>query len=170
MFQIKQKNYGFTIVELLIVIVVIAILAAISIVAYNGIQNRANDSAVQQDLANYAKKTELYRIQDTSNNYPGNEGNLTTLEMKASTASYDTSYYNLYYCASGARDKFTFAGRSKSGTLYYASSQGSGNLGKVNINTARTCSTVGIDSAVDSYVNLTGKTNNGTGDWRVWTQ
>ena len=34
------KSRGFTIVELLIVIVVIAILAAITVVAYNGIQNR----------------------------------------------------------------------------------------------------------------------------------
>jgi len=33
----RSKPYGFTIVELLIVIVVIAILAAISVVAYNGI-------------------------------------------------------------------------------------------------------------------------------------
>ena len=32
---------GFTIVELLIVIVVIAILAAISVVAYNGVQERS---------------------------------------------------------------------------------------------------------------------------------
>ena len=37
----KNRNRAFTIVELLIVIVVIAILAAISVVAYNGIQNRA---------------------------------------------------------------------------------------------------------------------------------
>ena len=36
---------GFTIVELLIVIVVIAILAAITIVAYNGIQNQAKAAA-----------------------------------------------------------------------------------------------------------------------------
>ena len=47
---------GFTIVELLIVIVVIAILAAITIVAYTGIQSRAYDTAVQNDLANAAKK------------------------------------------------------------------------------------------------------------------
>ena len=41
--HIKQKISGFTIVELLIVIVVIGILAAITTVAYNGIQQRANN-------------------------------------------------------------------------------------------------------------------------------
>jgi len=39
-----NHSRGFTIVELLIVIVVIAILAAISVVAYNGIQQRANNT------------------------------------------------------------------------------------------------------------------------------
>ncbi len=45
------QQRGFTIVELLIVVVVIAILAAITIVAYNGIQNRARDSIIRNDLA-----------------------------------------------------------------------------------------------------------------------
>ena len=41
------KHKGFTIVELLIVIVVIAILAAISVVSYTGIQARANDARIR---------------------------------------------------------------------------------------------------------------------------
>lgn len=40
----QKSKSGFTIVELLIVIVVIAILATISIVAYNGIQQRAKNT------------------------------------------------------------------------------------------------------------------------------
>ena len=50
------KTRGFTIVELLIVIVVIGILAAIVIVAYNGVQQRARDATVRADMANSAKK------------------------------------------------------------------------------------------------------------------
>lgn len=55
-----HKHPGFTIVELLIVIVVIAILAAITIVAYNGIQNRANTSSAQSAATLAVKKAELY--------------------------------------------------------------------------------------------------------------
>jgi prepilin-type N-terminal cleavage/methylation domain-containing protein len=40
----KQKQTGFTIVELLIVIVVIGVLAAITVVAYNGVQQRAQNT------------------------------------------------------------------------------------------------------------------------------
>lgn len=44
-----KRQFGFTIVELLIVIVVIGILAAIVIVAYNGVQARAQQSKIQAD-------------------------------------------------------------------------------------------------------------------------
>ncbi|UTX51262.1 type II secretion system protein [Candidatus Saccharibacteria bacterium TM7i] len=47
---------GFTIIELLIVIVVIAILATITIVAYNGITKQASSSAIAASLDQAAKK------------------------------------------------------------------------------------------------------------------
>lgn len=62
----KQK--GFTIVELLIVIVVIGILAAITIVAYNGIQSRARDAQRKSDVATITKALELYYLDNGS--YP----------------------------------------------------------------------------------------------------
>jgi len=56
----KQKQGGFTIVELLIVIVVIGILAAITIVAFNGIQNRANNLKVISIVESYTTALKIY--------------------------------------------------------------------------------------------------------------
>ena len=61
----KKTAHGFTIVELLIVIVVIAILAAISIVAYNGIQQRAKNSQTESALAAWVKALNLYKIENS---------------------------------------------------------------------------------------------------------
>lgn len=58
--QRGQKQTGFTIVELLIVIVVIGILAAITIVAFNGVQSRARDTQRKSDLAQLAKAIHYY--------------------------------------------------------------------------------------------------------------
>src|SRR5664280_1569519 len=44
-----KKDYGFTIVELLVVIVVIGILAAITIVSYTGVSNRAQYAKSQSN-------------------------------------------------------------------------------------------------------------------------
>ena len=57
-----NRKSGFTIVELLIVIVVIGILAAITIVAYNGVQQRARDTSRTVAVRNVMKALELYRI------------------------------------------------------------------------------------------------------------
>lgn len=62
----KSKS-GFTIVELLIVIIVISILASITVVAYNGVRNRATDSNratvasnVQKAIENFATLNDRY--------------------------------------------------------------------------------------------------------------
>lgn len=60
---------GFTIVELLIVIVVIAILATIVIVAYNGIQERARATKIEADLGQIEKAIILARINTSQTLY-----------------------------------------------------------------------------------------------------
>ncbi len=80
--NIKLNNTaksGFTIVELLIVVVVIAILAAITIVSYNGITTKANASAAKSTAATWQKKIELYQAEE--GRYP-----ISAAEMSA-TAS-----------------------------------------------------------------------------------
>lgn len=63
-----KPQAGFTIIELLIVIVVIAILAAITLVAYNGIANRAQLSALQTDWSKAEGQIEAFKV--TNEVYP----------------------------------------------------------------------------------------------------
>lgn len=60
--SMKRTSSGFTIVELLIVIVVIGILAAITTVAYNGIQQRSRDAQRSSDIATLQKALEMYHV------------------------------------------------------------------------------------------------------------
>lgn len=74
----NMKTKGFTIVELLIVIVVIAILASISIATYRGVQNRARNTAALT-LAQSVDKAAQLSFVDTGT-YP------SIAEMTSSTA------------------------------------------------------------------------------------
>lgn len=69
--MIKSKS-GFTIVELLIVIVVIGILAAIAIVAYNGVQIRARNTQQISVAKTYVSAFGAYVAANGA--YPGTSG------------------------------------------------------------------------------------------------
>jgi prepilin-type N-terminal cleavage/methylation domain-containing protein len=68
---------GFTIVELLIVIVVIGILAAITIVAYNGVLSRARDARVKDAATKVVQAVRLWSI-NRGDQSPTGSGNRTT--------------------------------------------------------------------------------------------
>ena len=57
-----SKQKGFTIVELLVVIVVVAVLAAVTVVAYNGMQQRAQMSKIRSDVALVSKAIQAARV------------------------------------------------------------------------------------------------------------
>jgi len=91
--MIKSKS-GFTIVELLIVIVVIAILAAISIAAYNGIQQRANNTksitAAKQVLNLVQSYVATYGVAPLTANRCGTVDNICTSSSGVVTTSNNT--------------------------------------------------------------------------------
>jgi len=73
---VKQRQRGFTIVELLIVIVVIAILTAIAIITYNGVQQRARNAVILNDLDQLRKVLETYNAENGQ--YPATTNNSKT--------------------------------------------------------------------------------------------
>lgn len=87
----RNDKRGFTIVELLIVIVVIGILAAITIVAYNGIQQRARNAQTAASAKAYMNTFSLYVTQNGS--YPNiGYGNYCLGQPVASCAASGSSW------------------------------------------------------------------------------
>ena len=62
MMGIKNKAVGFTVIEMLIVIVVIAILATLLILSWTGIRQKAQVAVAQDDMHAVAQTAEVFRI------------------------------------------------------------------------------------------------------------
>lgn len=107
----SHYSKAFTLVELLIVIVIIAILAAITVVVYNGIQNRAYDSATMAELHNLAQQLTMSNVEQTQFS--------TTNPLKVSPGAYQLNNRNNgAFCTVGS--DYAVVILSKSGNVFYS--------------------------------------------------
>lgn len=109
----RASQRGFTIVELLIVIVVIGILAAITIVAFQGVQNRAKVATLQSDLTGAAKSLATFKFQNASEQYPADLAAAQAAGLKSSTG---VSYQ---YSVNNSVSPATFCVTATTGTTSY---------------------------------------------------
>jgi len=172
MMGIKGKERGFTIVELLIIVTIIGILASITILAYNGVQNRAYDTAVQADLRNVGVQLERYMVETGA--YPfQTQMTSAIMDIKMSKSSYMTNggIYNALFCviSNGAVQKYVVYGRSKSDTVYtYSSSTGLTKVASLATTSADACSAAGISTADAGYWAQWGFNSGNSGTWQSW--
>ena len=73
---LRQNEKGFTLVELLIVVIILSVLAAVIIPQLRGSTENARLSSLDTNLASTRSALEIYYIQH-NNNYPGNVANDT---------------------------------------------------------------------------------------------
>ena len=103
---------AFTIVELIIVIVIVGILAAISILMYSGVQRQATETALKSDLKQAS--TQLAADYALNGTYPGDESGIA----RSSGTRYEYSVDATSYCLTGTS--------TRSGVLAYHVSNTSG--------------------------------------------
>ena len=131
----SKHAYGFTIVELLVVIVILAVLSTVTIVVYGGVTARAYDSVVQSDLARFAKQIELAAadtgvypkgggIRWTPTTWPDSSDStiFPGFTYRASKQAYETNLFrNLFYCEGniGGVRAYRITAKSKSGKVFY---------------------------------------------------
>ena len=154
------SSRGFTIVELLIVVVVIAILAAITIVAYNGIQNRAKASAAQSAASQANKKVALWRV-DNADQSPS-LADFTNLVSSSNMNQYQYSQgANGVYCITATISSISYKISSTQGTPIAGACDGHGANGIVPITNLATNPSVETSSA-DWGLNVNGSTSSRT--------
>lgn len=112
-----QAEKGFTIVELLIVIVVIGILVAIVVVAYTGITTQANKSKIKANATSIAKVAEARNADDAYGSYPTSAATFTSTYTKLPNGVTVNSTESTRTKASPGAGTQAFTDAAKNGTF-----------------------------------------------------
>lgn len=110
---------GFTIIELFVVVVIVAVLTAVAVTAHNSIQTRAKNSAAQATLRALTKNLRAYYLQKGS--YPTNAATVISdisshagrstptgsVSIGIPTATTGTSTIKVELCGTGSGVKLT---------------------------------------------------------------
>lgn len=167
----NQRAHGFTIVELLIVIVVIGVLAAISVTVYVNVQGSARAAAVRTDLVGAKKQLEQFNVE--KGRYPSSAADMSEVGLRiGSTSNYEVrpSSYNFYYCADIVNNEFSIGSRvaDSKGTSLYITSTGGVMTHPSAISSTRTCTVLGLtgqDEAHGAYSNFGLSTTGAPSAW-----
>lgn len=120
--DLKNNEDGFTLVELLIVVVIIGILAAIAIPIFMNQQKAAYDAGLQSDLRNFGTALETTKV--INNGKYDVTAARSPISYKSAVASFSPSTNNWLVCVPKSGESFAIYARSASGNAFVYRSGG----------------------------------------------
>lgn len=122
---------GFTIIELLVVVIVIAVLITLSIIGYSNISSKATISTLQSDLTNAKKQLLAFQSSSSTNSFP--TGINCTSTSTTEICLRPTGSNTFSYIVNNSANPPNFSLTASNGSTSYWVNGGSGVLTKPNL-------------------------------------